>query len=206
MKYFKFKPTALVALIMLFSFTASACSSNLATPQASLTTEQNSTEAITAGSDESTTNDITTEATSEPEPYYIPDFKLTALDGTETSLHAYEGQIIVINFWATWCKYCITEMPLLDELDKRDDVTVLAISVNEDQKTVQDYIDKYDYSMPVFLDENGDLASMFGVTGFPTSLFLGPDFEYFYIYPGMVDQKTLDSIFEAIDEIMKDRQ
>lgn len=210
MKFLKFKTTALMVLILLLAFTASACSSTVARPNASLTTEEHSTEANTTGGADTMisepTNDNSTEATTEAQPYYIPDFKLTALDGTETSLHAYEGQIIVINFWATWCKYCITEMPLLDELDKRDDVTVLAISVNEDQKTVQDYIDKYGYSMPVFLDENGDLASMFGVTGFPTSLFLGPDFEYFYIYPGMVEQKTLDSIFEAIDEIMKDRQ
>lgn len=198
----KFKSFIILFGVISVLFLFSACGSDQTDQQVTLKPESTSGTETTNQS----TSDNTVETTAEPEPYYIPDFKLTTLGGEETSLSAYEGQLIVINFWATWCKYCIEEMPLLDELDKRDDVTVLAISVNEDQKTVQDYIDEHGYQMPIFLDEKGELASMFGVTGFPTSLFLGPDFEYFYLYPGMLEQNTIDSILEAIDEIMKDRQ
>ena len=206
MKSSKLKTIFLIFFMLILAASFTACANKSTENQATMSTENISlNENTTADTTEST--DLTSvEPTTEQEPYYIPDFKLTTLDGTETNLYAYKGQIIVINLWATWCKYCIKEMPLLDELDKRDDVTVLAISVNEDQKTVQDYIDKYDYQMPVFLDEKGELASMFGVTGFPTSLFLGPDFEYFYLYPGMLEQNTIDSILEGIDEIMKERQ
>lgn len=157
----------------------------------------------TPSNDEASTE--TTEATTEPEPYIVEDFELTALDGTKSHLSQYEGQIIVLNFWATWCGYCVEEMPLLDEMDKRDDITVVAISVGEDAETVRKYIEEGGYDFDVYLDESGTLASKFGVTGFPTSLFLGKDFEYFYSYPGMLEQETFDSVLEAIDEIVKER-
>lgn len=206
MKSSKFKTMFLIFLMLTLAAAFTACANKSTEDQVVLSTENVSPNENTTADTTVSTDVTTAEPTTEQEPFYIPDFKLKTLDGKETNLYAYKGQIIVINLWATWCKYCIKEMPLLDELDKRDDVTVLAISVNEDQKTVQDYIDKYGYQMPVFLDEKGELASMFGVTGFPTSLFLGPDFEYFYLYPGMLEQNTIDSILEGIDEIMKERQ
>lgn len=169
-----------------------------ATPDATVTTtESPKTQAST---------EATTASATSSEPYYFDDFELLKLDGTETSLYAYEGQMIILNFWATWCGYCVEEMPLLDELDKRDDVTVLAVSVGEDEKTVRDYIEKNGYAFDVFLDEEGKLASRFDVRGFPTSIFIGKDFEYFYSYPGMVEKETIDAIFEAIDGILKERE
>ena len=135
------------------------------------------------------------------EPYYVEDYALNKLDGTETSLKAYDNDIIVLNFWATWCQYCIKEMPLLDEMDLRDDITVLAVSVGEDKKLVEDYITENGYKFEVFLDEESTLASTFGVTGFPTTVFLGRDLELYYVYPGMLDQTTFDAILEAIGDI-----
>jgi thiol-disulfide isomerase/thioredoxin len=193
----KLKFTALLALVLILMLSLAACSTatDETMTNASIETAEDTSEPLSVAS--------TTEAR---EPYIMEDFKLTALDGTETSLYAYEGKMIVVNFWATWCKYCVQEMPLLDELNKRDDVVVLAISVGEDQKTVQDYIDKYGYEFEVFLDEEGTLASKFGVTGFPTSLFLGKDFEYFYSFPGMLEENTIEGIFNAIDEVLQNRQ
>ncbi|OJV65924.1 MAG: hypothetical protein BGO41_08295 [Clostridiales bacterium 38-18] len=193
----KSKFLAIMVLTLLLVFTLAGCQSTA--DDASVTQPIETTEVNSVSSSE----DSTTEAL---EPYIMEDFKLTALDGTETSLYAYEGKMIVVNFWATWCKYCIQEMPLLDELNKRDDVVVLAISVGEDEKTVKDYIDKYGYEFDVFLDEEGTLASKFGVTGFPTSLFLGKDFEYFYSFPGMLEENTIEGIFNAIDEVLQNRQ
>ena len=83
--------------------------------------------------------------------------------------------------------------------------TVIAISVGEEAETVKKYIEDGGYDFDVYLDKEGTLASKFGVTGFPTSLFLGKDFEYFYSYPGMLEQDTFDSVLEAIDEIVKER-
>jgi len=158
------------------------------------------------GSDESVETTESEGTTDAFEPFYVDDFELTKLDGTTTTLYAYEGQTIVLNFWATWCTYCVQEMPLLDEMDKRDDIKVIAISVGEDAETVKKYIEDAGYEFEVFLDIEGTLASKFGVTGFPTTLFLGSDFEYFYTFPGMLEQSTFDSVLEAIDEIIADRK
>ncbi len=135
------------------------------------------------------------------EPYFVDDFALTKLDGTEVSLMDYDNEIIILNFWATWCQYCIKEMPLLDEMDQRDDITVLAVSVGEEKKLVEDYIAENGYEFEVFLDEDSTLASTFGVTGFPTSVFMGKNLELYYVYPGMLDETTFDAILEAIDDI-----
>lgn len=135
------------------------------------------------------------------EPYFVEDFALTKLDGSEASLMDYDNEIIILNFWATWCQYCIKEMPLLDEMDKRDDITVLAVSVGEEKKLVEDYIAENGYEFEVFLDEDSTLASTFGVTGFPTSVFMGKNLELYYVYPGMLDETTFDAILEAIDDI-----
>lgn len=139
------------------------------------------------------------------EPLILDDFKLMTLDGEETSLYAYEGKTILINFWATWCGYCVQEMPVLDAFNDRDDLVVLAISVGENEKTVRKYIEENGYSFEVFLDESGELGGKFGVTGLPTTLFLGPDFEYFYSFPGMLTEETLTEILTVIEGIREDR-
>lgn len=176
-----------------------------------LTACQNSDSVDTATTEDSkqtstsATDAESVEETTEPEPFIVEDFDLVALDGSKANLYQYGGQIIVLNFWATWCGFCVEEMPLLDEMDKRDDIKVIAISVGEDAETVKKYIDEAGYEFDVFLDKEGTLASKFGVTGFPTSMFLGKDFEFFYSYPGMLEQNTFDSVLDAIDEIVKKR-
>ena len=194
----KIKHYFLLALIVVSASVLSSCATaNPPTVQPTESTVETSP----------SSNEISTEATTEAyEPYYIENLELTALDGSKVNLHDYKGQRIILNFWATWCQYCVIEMPLLDALDQKEDVVVLAISVGEDAATVQKYIDDNGYGFDVFLDEEGTLASLFGVTGFPTSMFLGTDFEYFYSYPGMVEQETIDAIFEAIDGILEERK
>ncbi|MDW7660118.1 MAG: TlpA disulfide reductase family protein [Bacillota bacterium] len=139
------------------------------------------------------------------EPLILDDFKLLTLDGEETSLYAYEGKTILLNFWATWCGYCVQEMPVLDAFNERDDLVVLAISVGENEDTVREYIEENGYSFEVFLDESGELGEAFGVTGLPTTLFLGPDFEYFYSFPGMLTEETLTEILSVIEGIRSER-
>jgi thiol-disulfide isomerase/thioredoxin len=196
MTLFSLKKFTYLLLTVLLVVVLTACQSSDADDSATAEVTQEATNA--------TSETVTNEAESKT-PFIVEDFALTALDGTKTNLYQYEGQIIVLNFWATWCGFCVEEMPLLDEMDKRDDITVIAISVGEEAETVKKYIEDGGYDFDVYLDQEGTLASKFGVTGFPTSLFLGKDFEYFYSYPGMLEQGTFDSVLEAIDEIVKER-
>ena len=185
-------------LILMMIFVLTACGKDVS-PIESASFE--SEEETTLDEDKAEDDDAVDEDEEAYEPYFVEDFDLTKLDGSAASLMDYDNEIIILNFWATWCQYCIKEMPLLDEMDKRDDITVLAVSVGEEKKLVEDYIAENGYEFEVFLDEDSTLASTFGVTGFPTSVFMGKNLELYYVYPGMLDETTFDAILEAIDDI-----
>lgn len=185
-------------LILMMIFVLTACGKD-ESPIESASFE--SEEETTLDEDKAEDDDAVDEDEEAYEPYFVEDFDLTKLDGSAASLMDYNNEIIILNFWATWCQYCIKEMPLLDEMDKRDDITVLAVSVGEEKKLVEDYIAENGYEFEVFLDEDSTLASTFGVTGFPTSVFMGKNLELYYVYPGMLDETTFDAILEAIDDI-----
>ena len=80
------------------------------------------------------------------------DFSVPALPSGSLHLENYHGQIVVLNFWATWCPPCVEETPSLEQFaEKMRDhgVIVLSVSVDEDQKALQDFIQKNHISYPV---------------------------------------------------------
>jgi thiol-disulfide isomerase/thioredoxin len=105
----------------------------------------------------------------------IPNYQWTTLDEQTIELSQYEGKIVLINFWATWCHYCDMEMPDLDLINSREDVVVLAINSQEKQSKVEDYLKKGGFKFPVILDEDGTYTRHFSVTVFPTTLFIDED-------------------------------
>lgn len=128
-----------------------------------------------------------------------PNFTLKNLDGQEISLSDYRGKIVLINFWATWCKFCDLEMPDLQKLDKEnDDLVILAVDVMEDKKVVEDYIKKGGYDFNVVLDEEGDIAKTYLVSGFPTSYFVDKDGVLLGGVPGMMTFEQMNQILEGI--------
>jgi peroxiredoxin len=103
------------------------------------------------------------------------DFSLTDLDEQVRSLSHYRGQIVLLNFWATWCKPCTIEMPAMqaqyDRLRKSGFV-VLAINELEDVEKVREHIRSYGHTFPVLLDTDNRVANMYGVYGLPVSVFI----------------------------------
>jgi thiol-disulfide isomerase/thioredoxin len=104
----------------------------------------------------------------------VPDIDLAPLKGAAQKLSGYAGKALILNFWATWCPPCRAEMPSMQRL--RDALLkegvpfeILAVDVQEDAKTVRDFISGNRYSFPVFLDEAGALSSRFVGQGIPTS-------------------------------------
>ncbi len=103
------------------------------------------------------------------------DFHLDDLDGTTQSLSQYRGKIVLLNFWATWCKPCTTEMPAMqasfDKLRHKGFV-VLAINELEDEVKVREHIKQYGHTFPVLMDRDNNVANQFGVFGLPMSVFI----------------------------------
>ena len=88
---------------------------------------------------------------------------------------ALKGRVVVLNFWATWCAPCKEELPTLQTLSDFVDpqqVVVLALNVKEPASRVQRYAQSTGLDMPVLLDPKGEVAQLFGVKVFPTTILL----------------------------------
>ena len=103
------------------------------------------------------------------------EFTLTDLEGRQQSLSQYRGKVVLLNFWATWCKPCTTEMPAMqatfDKLRGKGFV-VLAVNELEDDEKVRAHIREYKHTFPVLMDRENRVANLYGVYGLPVSVFI----------------------------------
>jgi peroxiredoxin len=103
------------------------------------------------------------------------DFRLVDLDGKSQSLSQYRGKVVLVNFWATWCKPCTTEMPAMQvtyEKLREKGFVVLAINELEDEVKVREHIKQHGHTFPVLMDRDNKIANQFGVFGLPVSVFI----------------------------------
>ncbi len=103
------------------------------------------------------------------------DFRLVDLEGKSQSLSQHRGKVVLVNFWATWCKPCTTEMPAMQATyDKLRDkgFVVLAINELEDETKVREHVKQHGHTFPVLMDRENKVANQFGVFGLPVSVFL----------------------------------
>ena len=104
-----------------------------------------------------------------------PNFSVPAFPSGSLDLKNYHGQIVVLNLWATWCPPCVEETPSLVQFEEkmRDrGVRVLSISVDEDPKALQDFIQKNHISYPVGRDPDRSLSARYGTFQFPETYIL----------------------------------
>lgn len=103
------------------------------------------------------------------------DFTLSDLDGRPQSLSQYRGKIVLLNFWATWCKPCTKEMPAMQAAYDRwrdKGFVVLAVNELEDAEKVREHIREYKHTFPVLMDRDNRVANLYGVYGLPVSVFI----------------------------------
>lgn len=105
------------------------------------------------------------------------DFVLTDLDGNQHRLSDYRGQVVIINFWATWCPPCRAEMPSMqrawEQLEK-DGILMLGINVGEDEDTVFQFTANYPVEFPLLMDSDSRVISQWPVRGLPTTFVIDP--------------------------------
>ncbi len=105
-----------------------------------------------------------------------PDFQLRTLQGETVKLSELRGQPVWLNFWAAWCAPCRQEIPdLIAEGKKAGDqgVRLLTIDTGEGEQEVRRYLKTSGYSeLPTALDQDGSVASAYGVLGLPTHVFI----------------------------------
>ena len=151
------------------------------------------------------------EEDADPDAILAPDFALTDQYGEVHTLSDYEGKTIFLNFWATWCGPCRSEMPDIQALyedwgENTGDVVVLGVAnpSSEEYPYAQDvtqeeitaFLEENSYTYPVLMDTTGKLFSQYGITAFPTTFMIASDGTVFGYVPGAVSRSVMDSIVE----------
>ncbi len=110
-------------------------------------------------------------------PVAAPNFTVTDSNGTSIALEDFRGKPVVINFWATWCNFCVKEMPHFEESFQQygDEVHFLMVNVQESPDAAKSFMEKNGYSFPVYYDTNGSASGAFGVSGLPATFFIDSD-------------------------------
>ncbi|MER1999038.1 MAG: TlpA disulfide reductase family protein [Lysinibacillus sp.] len=127
-----------------------------------------------------------------------PDFNLQTLDGETVKLSDYEGKKVVVNFWATWCTPCRTEMPHMQKYyekhAEKDNVEILALNLTFDDKgpeNVRKFVNSYDLTFPILLMENDNLLTTYEVLVMPSSIFIDTKGRVQRHFAGVLDQEKL---------------
>ncbi len=105
-----------------------------------------------------------------------PDFSWVTPEGPTTRLSALRGRPVVVNFWATWCVPCRTEMPLLEASAKETGLTFLEVDLEEDPHAIRAFFDQLQLTrLSPLLDSDGVVFRRWGVVSLPTTFFVDRD-------------------------------
>ena len=115
-----------------------------------------------------------------PEPIsrgsQAPSIEVTALStGAPITLESLRGEVVLLNFWATWCKPCEDEMPAMERLYRQlraEGFELLAVSVDDDTALVEQFRERLDISFPIAMDSGQKAARLYQTTGFPESILI----------------------------------
>ncbi|EGL82749.1 alkyl hydroperoxide reductase/ Thiol specific antioxidant/ Mal allergen [Caldalkalibacillus thermarum TA2.A1] len=117
-----------------------------------------------------------------------PDFELVTLSGEKIALSDLRGKKVILNIWASWCPPCRAEMPDMQKFYERyqEEVEILAVNLTESEaslENVEQFVEKYELTFPVLLDEKSEVAAMYQAFTIPTS--------YFIDSKGIIQQKIV---------------
>lgn len=134
-----------------------------------------------------------------------PDFTVLDYEGNEVKLSDFKGKPVVLNFWATWCYYCKEEMPDFNTAyEKYPDVEFLMINATdgyqETTESAKAYYEDEGYKFNIYFDTEMDAINTYGITGFPTTIFIDSDGNIAASSSGMLDLETLEKGIKMIKE------
>ncbi len=116
--------------------------------------------------------------TSMKEAPLAPDFELSGPNGETYQLSDFQGQPLIVNFWATWCPPCRAEMPAMQrawEQLQPEGIGVIAINVGEDAEAVKAFLEQVPVSFPLPLDTDSKVTQSWPLRGLPTTFVMAPD-------------------------------
>lgn len=106
-------------------------------------------------------------------PTAAPNFDLAAMAGNHVNLAQYKGQVVMINFWASWCGPCRTEMPLLEQLHKKYKAmgfTMIGVNVEPDSAAAAQWLKATPVTFPILFDTDSKVSKLYSVQAMPSTV------------------------------------
>ncbi|GBD16045.1 Thiol-disulfide oxidoreductase ResA [bacterium HR26] len=130
-----------------------------------------------------------------------PDFTLPGLGGRDVRLSDYRGQVVLVNFWATWCGPCRAEMPEIKHVYRAyQDAGFVAIGVNqlEPEPEVRAFVDEYQLTWIFALDQDGAVSQRWGVLGIPQSYLIDREGKIVKSWLGPLSRQELEQELQRL--------
>lgn len=135
-----------------------------------------------------------------------PDFALKSSTGENLRLSEFRGDVVMINFWATWCGPCRQEMPLLDELYQRYErvgFNLLGVNIDDDSSRAMAMISELGVNFPVLFDAQKQVSKMYDVGSMPVTVIVDRTGNVRYVHQGYkpgYEEKYLDQVRSLLRE------
>jgi cytochrome c biogenesis protein CcmG/thiol:disulfide interchange protein DsbE len=144
--------------------------------------------------------------TSEPDPASVvvggqaPSFSLRSLDGTMVQSNGLKGNVVVLNFWATWCQPCMTEIPELKQLAANSKAMVIGIALDQDgAKAIKPFVASNNINYTVLVGDE-EVFQRFNGLGIPYTLVLDPSQRIVKIYRGPTTRAAIEQDLKSIGQ------
>ena len=128
------------------------------------------------------------------------DFELESLTGEKKHLSDFQGKVVVLNFWATWCGPCTYEMPFFQEIYESyaSEIAVLAVNNQESVDRVSPFVEELGLTYEILMDKDGGVAMQYQVLGFPTTYFIDPNGIIKFHHVGVLTEEQLDGYLNLL--------
>lgn len=135
-----------------------------------------------------------------------PDFTLKDQYGAEHTLSEYQGKTVFMNFWATWCPWCVKEMPEIEALyhemgENQENVVILGVAApgavdTTDEAGVISFLEENGWTYPVVLDPDGSLFQQYYASSLPTTWIICPDGTLLGYVPGAMSKGDMQKVIQ----------
>lgn len=139
-----------------------------------------------------------------------PDFTLQDQYGETHQLSEYQGKAVFLNFWTTWCPYCVQEMPDIEELyhelgENQKDVVILGVAApgsydSVDEKGIVDFLKEHGWTYPVVMDRTGEFFDIYGAQSLPTTWLIRKDGSLLGYMPGAMAKAQMQEVIRLAME------
>ena len=151
-------------------------------------------------------------ATNNTEPTTAPDFTVLDMDGNEVNLSDYFGKPIIINFWATWCGPCKSELPAFDNMYAKygDDVEFIMLNLTDGSRDTVDKVKQFvsdnSYSFPVYFDTTLEASNTYGAYSIPTTYLIDDEGIPVHSQMGAMSEEQLEQLINALLEYCNNKE